>query len=101
MNCVPSNHAVALKVQNAVANNLKQQNLYEEYTELSDKQEGKKITKEMGVFPVRFKDYIWIPHGPVFESENQTATKIRPVFNCLLKTIETPSLNEATYSKSS
>ena len=43
--------------------------------------------------------YIWLPHRPVYKDEDQSTSKIRPVFNCSLKTRkDKPSLNEASYS---
>ena len=35
------------------------------------------------------------PHRPVIKTDANTTTKIRPVFNCSLKTNKAPSLNEA------
>lgn len=54
--------------------------------------------KHFHTIPDNFKDYVWIPHRPVFKTEDQTTTKIRPVFNCLLKTKTGYSLNEAVDS---
>lgn len=94
---VPSNHAVALNVLNRVVKKLEQQNLYEEYAEIFNQQEEEGIIEQIDVAPDKFEDHIWIPHRPVFKSEDQTTTKIRPVFNCSLKTNGAPSLNEAAY----
>ena len=45
-----------------------------------------------------YDNHIWIPHRPVIRTEEQVTTRIRPVFNCSLKTDKTlPSLNEAAY----
>ena len=41
---------------------------------------------------------MWKPHRPVIKSEGESTTKIRPVFNCSLKTGKNPSLNEAAYA---
>ena len=56
------------------------------------------IIEEFFCDPKSFGDYIWLPHRPVFKEDEQTTTKIRPVFNCSLKTSpDKPSLNEASY----
>ena len=48
------------------------------------------------MFPQDYENYTWIPHRPVIKTEEQI--KIRPVFNCSLKTAkDSPSLNEAAY----
>ena len=51
------------------------------------------IIEEIYVDPQRFGDYISIPHP-----DPAATTKIRPVFNCSLKTGGSPSLNEVAYS---
>ena len=60
-------------------------------------QEEEGIIERFEVKPQNFSDYIWIPHRPVIKSEQQVTTKIRPVFNCSLKTQGRCSLNEAAY----
>ena len=40
------------------------------------------------------EDHIWIAHRPVMRTGN---VKVRPVFNCSLKTGGAPSINEAAY----
>ena len=48
--------------------------------------------------PSEFNKYIWLPHRPVFKEDDQSTFKMRPVFNCSLKTNkQKPSLNEAAY----
>ena len=48
--------------------------------------------------PSDFNKYIWIPHRPVFKEDEQSTFKMRPVFNCSLKSNkEKLSLNEASY----
>ena len=41
--------------------------------------------------------FIWIPHRPLIKTDSNMTTKMRPVFNCSLKTNKAPSLNEAAY----
>ena len=88
---VPSNYKIALKV-------LQKQNLVESYEEVFDKQLETGIIKEIEVSLQDYENYTWIPHRPVIKTEEQITTKIRPVFNCSLKTAkDSPSLNEAAY----
>lgn len=94
---VPLNHAVALGVLNRVIKSLEKRNLFDEYAKVFREQEEEGIIERIHVTPDNFKDYIWIPHRPVFKTEDQTTTKIRPVFNCSLKTKTGYSLNEAAY----
>ena len=56
------------------------------------------IIEEIDVRPDDFLKFIWIPHRPVVKTDANTTTKIRPVFNCSLKTNKAPSLNEAAYA---
>ena len=56
------------------------------------------IIEKIEVDPKDFKNYIWIPHRPVIKVEPNITTKIRPVFNCSLKTGDKPSLNEAAFA---
>ena len=54
---------------------------------------------EINVSPSSYDDYTWIPHRPVIKTEEQVTTKIRPVFNCFLKTSkELPSLIVAAFT---
>lgn len=57
------------------------------------------ILEKIFVPPWQFKEYIWIPHRPVLKSDPTSTTKIRLVFNCSLKTSESPSLYEAAYQR--
>ena len=45
-----------------------------------------------------FTRHNWIPYWPVFKTEEQSTTKIRPVFNCSQKAYRKYSLNETVYS---
>ena len=42
-------------------------------------------------------DHIWMVHQAVCREDPLCTTKVRPVFNCSLKTKGYPSLNEAAY----
>ena len=96
---VPSNHFVALKVLDRTLNHLEKKGLTEKYQEVFDKQLQDGIIEEINVDPSNYANYIWIPHRPVIRLEEQVTSKIRPVFNCSLKTNkELPSLNEAAYT---
>ena len=95
---MPSNYKIALKVLDRVTSFLQKQNLVESYEEVFDKQLETGIIEEKEVSPQDYENYTWIPHRPVIKTEEQITTKIRPVFNCSLKTAkDSPSLNEAAY----
>ena len=95
---VPSNHFVALKVLDRTIDHLKRKGLVSKYQEVFDKQLDDDIIEEIQVSPSEYSNYVWIPHRPVIKTEEQVTTKIRPVFNCSLKTNkDLPSLNEAAY----
>lgn len=95
---VPSNHAASLRILDRVASSLTKKNRYAEYVEVFRQQQREGIIEEIFVSPQEFDQYIWIPHRPVFKTDPTTTTKIRPVFNCSLKTGGGLSLNEAAYS---
>ena len=98
INLVPSNHFVALRVLDRTIDFLKRKGLVNKYQEVFDKQLEDGIIEEVKVNPSDYDSHIWIPHRPVIRTEEQVTTKIRPVFNCSLKTDKTlPSLNEAAY----
>ena len=52
----------------------------------------------MRVFTEVYGKLIWIPHRLLFKKEFHATTKIRPVFNCLLKIEGKYSLNEGAYT---
>ena len=96
---VPSSHQVALNVLNRVVSKLDQVGRLDEYSEGFKQMLSEGILEEIQVNPADFHKYIWIPHRPVFKSDEQATTKMRPVFNCSLKSKRgTPSLNEASYA---
>ena len=94
---VPSNHSVTLSVLNRVVNKLEQQKLLYNYMEVFHQQEREGIIERFEVVLEDFTKHIWIPHRPVFKTDEQTTTKIRPVFHCFLKANGKYSLNEAAY----
>ena len=95
---VPSNYKIALKVLDKVTSFLQRENLTEKYEEVFNKQLEAGIIEEIEVSPQDYENFTWIPHRPVLKTEEQVTTKIRPVFNCSLKSSkELPSLNEAAY----
>ena len=96
---VPSNHYVALKVLDKTIDHLNKKGLVSKYEGVFDKQLEDGIIEEIQVNPSEYNNYTFIPHRPVIRTEEQITTKIRPVFNCSLKTRkELPSLNEAAYT---
>ena len=94
---VPSNHKVALSVLNRVTESLEKKGLLEDYQNVFHSQCEEGIIEKIEVEPKDFKNYVWIPHRPVIKDDPVTTTKIRPVFNCSLKTGNKPSLNEAAF----
>ena len=98
INLVPSNYFIALKVLDRTMFHLEKKGLVEKYQEVFDKQLADGIIEQIDVDPSDYNKFTWIPHRPVIKMEEQVTTKIRPVFNCSLKTHkELPSLNEAAY----
>ena len=94
---VPSNYQMALKVLDKTVTYLQSKKLYKEYNDAFYQQERKGIIKRIEVSPDKISKYIWIPHRPVIKMDEQSTTKIRPVFNCSLKTRSSRSLNEVSY----
>ena len=68
---------------------MKRKGLVNKYQEVFDKQLEDGIIEEVKVNPFDYDSHIWIPHRPVIRTEEQVTTKIRPVFNCSLKTDKT------------
>ena len=95
---VPSNHKVALSVLDKVVKDLDKKGMLSTYLEVFKQQQADGIIKEFNVHPDDYHKFIWIPHRPVVKTEANTTTKVRPVFNCSLKTNKLPSLNEAAYA---
>ena len=67
----------------------------DDYVHFFKQQKEEGIIERIEVDPQKYGDYTWIPHRPIIKTEQQVTTKIRPVFNCSLKTCNSPSLNEA------
>ena len=93
---VPSNHNVALTVMDRVSKKLEKDNLMDDYIKVF-KQGEEGIIERIEADPQKYADYTWIPHRPIIKTEQQVTRKIRPVFNCSLKTHNSPSLNEAAH----
>ncbi|HWI50021.1 MAG TPA: A17 family peptidase, partial [Rummeliibacillus sp.] len=99
---VPNNFKISLNIANRVFNKLTQNNLISKYNKVFEDQLNDKIIEKVNI---NFNDasdiskYKFIPHRPIIRQTEQVTTKIRPVFNCSLKSNKTlPSLNEAAYS---
>ena len=96
---VPSNYQVALKVLDRVCTKLSKTGNLDRYNQVFFEQRNHDIIEEFDCVPEDFSKYIWLPHRPVYKDDDQSTSKIRPVFNCSLKTRkDKPSLNEASYS---
>ena len=95
---VPSNFIVARKVLDRVVSDLHSKNLFEDYNRVFEQHLADDIIEKVDINPSEYVNFIFIPHRPVIKMEAQVTTKIRPVFNCSLKTHKNlPSLNEAAY----
>ena len=95
---VPSNHKVALSVPDKVAKDLNKNELLSSYQAEFSQQLADDIIEEIDVHPDDYHKFIWIPRHPVKKADTNMTTKIRPLFNCSLKTNMVPSLNEAAYA---
>ena len=84
---VPSNHAIALGVLDRVSRNLEKDGKLAAYNKIFFDQLQEEIIEEFFCSPKDFNKYIWLPHRPVFKDDAQTTTKMRPVFNCSLKSV--------------
>ena len=83
---VSSNANVALNVMDRVQKNLNNKELYDEYVDQFKNFEKEGVIEKIEVDPRNFNKYIWIPHRPVFKTDEQSTTKMRPVFNASFKT---------------
>ena len=95
---VPSNHKVALSVLDKAVKDLDRRELLSSYQAVFSQQLADDIIEEVDVHPGDYHKFIWIPNHPVIKTNANTTTKMRPVFNCSLKTNKAPSLNEAAYA---
>ena len=95
---VLSNHKVALSVLDHVVKDLDKKELLSFYQEVFSQQLADDIIEKINVHPDDYHKFIWITHRPVIKTEANTNTKIRPVFNCSLKTNKAPSLSEGAYA---
>ena len=77
-----------------VVKDLDRRELLSSYQAAFSQQLADDIIEEIDVHPDDYHRFIWIPHRPVVKTDANTTTKIRPVFNCSLKTNKAPSLNE-------
>ena len=83
---VPSNHFIALKVLDRTVEFLNKKGLIKKYEEIFDNLLEDGIIEEIKVHPSNYNNYTSIPHRPIIRTAEQVTTKIRPVFNCSLKT---------------
>lgn len=97
INKVQSNYKIALSVLDRVIKNLENNNLYNEYLSVFKEQENAGVIEKFHVDPENYHKYIWIPHRAVVRDNPLVSTKVRPVFNCSLKTKGSFSLNECAY----
>ena len=96
---VPSNHQVSLKVLERVYDKLEKSGQLDLYNNVFFDQLEKDIIQEFHCSAKDFHKYNWLPHRPVIKQDAQSTFKVRPVFNCSLKTRkDKPSLNEASYA---
>ena len=82
-------------MMNRVHRSLQDKNLVDKYTAVFQQQVDDGIIEEIDLREMRGR--VFIPHHPVIKTDEQTTTKIRPVFNCSFKTGNSPSLNDACF----
>ena len=92
---VPDNFEQAKVMVDRVHRSLTHKNLAQKYTDVFNQQLEDGIIEEVDLTDDRKR--VFIPHHPVIKMDEQTTTKIRPVFNCSFKTGTAPSLNEACF----
>ena len=93
---VPSNFKLAKLISKKVHNKNCKDAIDSEYTKVFSEQLNMGIIEEIP-FGFNPDDHIWIPHRAVVKRDPLVSTKVRPVFNCSLKTGDSPSLNEAAF----
>ena len=93
---VPSNYHLAKVIAKKVYEKNSKQGISTQYLNVFEEQESLGIIEPIpdGFDP---EEHVWIPNRPVVRDDPLATTKIRPVFNCSLKTRGNPSLNEAAY----
>ncbi|KAF0301514.1 hypothetical protein FJT64_003138 [Amphibalanus amphitrite] len=94
---VPTNYDVAFATMKKVRQKLIKRQLADSYTAVFEQQLRDGIIEEINPKEPTSNQRVFIPHHPVVKTDEQTTTKIRPVFNCSLKTSNQPSLNEACF----
>ena len=95
---VPASYQISVAIAFNITDRLGKQGKLTEYHDVFKKQLEEGIIERIPDIPPNGEGHIWIPHRPVFKTEGESTTKIRPVFNCSLKRGDKPSLNEAAYS---
>ena len=75
-----------IKVLDRTMTSLRKNRLDETYNEVFFQKEKDGIIERLKIQPEEFEKFIWIPHRPVIKNTEQVTIKIRPVFNCSLKT---------------
>ena len=85
---------ISLAVAERVYTKLEEQGLLDRYESVFNDQEALGIIEPI---EKRVPGMIFIPHRPVIKTDELSATRIRPVFNCSLKIGKSPSLNEAAF----
>jgi hypothetical protein len=93
---VPDGLEVATAVAHRVHADLTKKGLESQYVEVFKQQLADGIIERIPYDDVKKRGHVWFPHRPVVK-EDAAFSKIRPVFNCSLKTGNRPSLNEAAY----
>ena len=93
-----NNFEVAKAIAVSVANKNSKEGHLEEYLEVFDELEKLGIVEALSGNELNSGNRCWIPHRPIVRTDPLVkTTKIRPVFNCSLKTGGSPSLNEVAF----
>ena len=96
INKVPSNFSLCKCIAKKVSFNNSKLEMDDKYFDVFRDQLSRGIIEE--IVPDDPENHIWVSHRPIVKTDPLVInTKIRPVFNCSLKTKGLPSLNEAAY----
>lgn len=93
---VPSNREICLKVLRRNWNLLQSKGLLKAYQNVFDQQEKEGIIERIPI-PSEDSGFVFVPHRAVVKQTVQSTTKVRPVFNCSLRSSGQPSLNDAAF----
>ena len=95
---VPHNFYISCSILDKVVENLRRDNLYDQYKSVLQKQLDEGIIEEVPISQLNIENHKFVPHRPVIKTEDNVTTKLRVVLNCSFKVGNSISLNEAAYT---